>query len=66
MVKRVITLKRRPGMTHDEFVHHHRHVHRPLLVSIPETRQYLRRFVVSYPIPVVPDCHAIENLFPGS
>ena len=23
-------------------------------------------FVVSYPIPVVPDCHAIENLFPGS
>ncbi len=23
-------------------------------------------FVVSYPIPVVPDCHAIEYLLPGS
>ena len=50
MVKMIITLKRRAGMTHEEFVHHQRRIHRPLLESIPETRRYLRRFVVSYPV----------------
>lgn len=51
MIKMVITLKRREGMTHDEFTHYQKNIHRPLLMSIPETKQYLRRFVVSYPVP---------------
>ena len=51
MVKMVITLKRRQGMTHEEFVRHQRDVHRPLLMSIPESARYLKRFVVSYPVP---------------
>lgn len=50
MVKMIITLKRREGMTHEEFVHYQREIHRPLLMSIPEAKQYIRRFVVSYPI----------------
>lgn len=49
MIKMVITLKRREGMTHDEFTHYQKNIHRPLLMSIPETKQYIRRFVVSYP-----------------
>ncbi|KAA0942617.1 EthD family reductase [Streptomyces apricus] len=55
MIKMVMTLKRREGMTHDEFTHYQRNVHRPLLMSIPEAEQYIRRFVVSYPVPV-PNC----------
>ena len=51
MIKMIITLKRRDGMTHDQFVRYQREVHRPLLMSIPEARRYIRRFVVSYPIP---------------
>lgn len=47
----IITIKRRQGMTHDQFVHYQREVHRPLLMSIPETNRYIRRFVVSYPVP---------------
>ncbi|WP_246368088.1 EthD domain-containing protein [Kibdelosporangium persicum] len=47
----IITLKRREGMTHDEFKHYQQNIHRPLLMSIPEANQYIRRFVVSYPIP---------------
>ncbi|HUQ56376.1 EthD domain-containing protein [Lentzea sp.] len=47
----IITLKRREGMTHDEFKHYQQNVHRPLLMSIPETGLYIRRFVVSYPVP---------------
>ncbi len=51
MIKMIITIKRREGMSHEEFVHYQREIHRPLLMSIPEARQYIRRFVVSYPIP---------------
>ncbi|MHC3475634.1 EthD domain-containing protein [Streptomyces sp. 7R007] len=51
MIKMIITLKRREGMTHEEFKHYQQNVHRPLLMSIPEARRYIRRFVVSYPIP---------------
>ena len=51
MIKMIITLKRREDMSHEEFVHYQRDIHRPLLESIPETRRYLKRFVVSYPIP---------------
>ena len=51
MIKMIITLKRREDMSHEEFVRYQRYIHRPLLESIPETRRYLRRFVVSYPIP---------------
>ncbi|WP_203898884.1 EthD domain-containing protein [Virgisporangium aliadipatigenens] len=46
----ILALKRAKHMTHDEFVDYQRIVHRPLLMSIPETEQYLRRFVVSYPV----------------
>jgi uncharacterized protein (TIGR02118 family) len=50
MIKMVITLKRREGMTHDEFTHYQKDIHRPLLMSIPEAERYIRRFVVSYPV----------------
>jgi len=46
----IITLKRRDGMTHDEFKDYQQNVHRPLLMSIPEMELYVRRFVVSYPV----------------
>ncbi len=50
MIKMIITIKRREGMSHDEFVRYQRDVHRPLLMAIPEASRYIRRFVVSYPI----------------
>ncbi|HEX6345940.1 EthD domain-containing protein [Umezawaea sp.] len=51
MIKIIVALKRAEHMTHDEFVDHQKNRHRPLLMSIPEAEQYLRRFVVSYPVP---------------
>lgn len=50
MIKLILALKRREGMSHDEFTHYQRQIHRPLLMAIPESEQYLRRFLVSYPI----------------
>lgn len=54
MIKMIITIKRREDMSHEEFVRYQREIHRPLLQSIPEAHQYIRRFVVSYPI-LAPD-----------
>ncbi|MFI5936446.1 EthD domain-containing protein [Actinoplanes sp. NPDC051494] len=50
MIKMILALRRAKHMTHDEFVDYQRNKHRPLLMSIPEAAQYLRRFVVSYPV----------------
>lgn len=46
----IITIKRREGMSHEEFVHYQSKIHRPLLMAIPGARQFIKRFVVSYPI----------------
>lgn len=51
MIKMIITLKRRKGMSHREFQDYRREVHAPLLFAIPEADRYIRRFVVSYPVP---------------
>lgn len=51
MIKLLITLKRKEGMSHDEFVAYQRTVHRPIFLSIPETALYVKRFIVSYPVP---------------
>ena len=51
MIKMIITIKRRADLSHAEFVRYQREVHRPLLMSIPEAARYIRRFVVSYPVP---------------
>ncbi|MFT8638052.1 MAG: EthD family reductase [Pseudoclavibacter sp.] len=42
-------LKRAPGVSLEEFVWHHIHVHGPLMRSIPETREHLVRYTQSHP-----------------
>lgn len=37
-------------MSHQEFLNYRRDIHAPLLLSIPETKQYVRKFVVSTPV----------------
>ena len=49
MIKMTILLRRKQGMSHDEFVAYHRDHHAPLFKSLPEVRQYVRRYV---------QCHA--------
>jgi uncharacterized protein (TIGR02118 family) len=51
MIKMIITLTRREGMSLQEFKDYRRDVHAPLLFAIPEADRYIRRFVVSYPVP---------------
>jgi uncharacterized protein (TIGR02118 family) len=51
MIKLAFMVKRVPTMTFDEFVDYHRNHHAPLFASIPESKQYVRKYTVSHPIP---------------
>jgi uncharacterized protein (TIGR02118 family) len=66
MVKVMLLLHRRPGMSHDEFRRHWHERHRPLLARLPG----LRRLVLNDIVPGVdgtqPDCDGIgEDWFEG-
>ena len=45
MIKFTILLKRRPSLTHDEFVEHHKSVHAKLFMSVAVVKQTVRRYV---------------------
>lgn len=49
MVKLVALLRRRPDLTHEEFLAHWRERHVPLLRSLPEFMAALRRYVHGVP-----------------
>jgi len=63
MIKMIITLHRRPGMSLQDFKDYRRDVHAPLLFALPEAKALIRRFVVSYPVPApsfpAPDYDAV-------
>lgn len=51
MIKFVFMINRIDGMSRERFVDHHRSRHAPLFTSIPEAKQYVRRYAVSHPVP---------------
>ena len=52
MVKFTILLVRKPSLTHEQFVDHHKRVHAPLFLSIPVVKQTVRRYVQQHRISV--------------
>ena len=56
MIKFTILLRRKPSMTHDEFVTYHRERHAPLFCALPAVRQHVRRYVL---------CHTVPASVPG-
>lgn len=51
MIKFTILLRRKPSMTHEEFVAYHRERHAPLFCALPAVRQHVRRYVQSHTVP---------------
>jgi uncharacterized protein (TIGR02118 family) len=47
MIKIITLLRRKDGMTHEEFVRHWEEVHAPMLREIPEIRRYVQSHIVS-------------------
>jgi EthD domain len=50
-VKFVVFIKRRPGMTREEFVDHHRDSHAETFMADPTMRRLCRKYVQSHPVP---------------
>jgi len=51
MIKFAYLVKRVESMSFAQFVEYHREHHAPLFTSIPEARQYVRKYTVSHPVP---------------
>ena len=51
VIKFAFLINRIDGMTFEDFVEHHRNHHAPLFTSIPEARQYVKKYTVSHPVP---------------
>jgi EthD domain len=52
MVKLSIFVQRRADLSHEQFADYWMNVHWPLVRSVPEVRQYTRRYVQLHPIQV--------------
>jgi uncharacterized protein (TIGR02118 family) len=50
-VKFVVFMKRRPGMTREEFVTYHRASHAKTFMADPTIRRLCRKYVQSHPVP---------------
>ena len=51
MIKLVCFLKRKPGLTHDEFIDHWLNRHAPLIASTPELARHVVRYEQLRPTP---------------
>lgn len=56
MIKFSILLRRRPGMSHEEFVAYHRQNHAPLFMSMPVVQEHVRRYTQQ---------HTLDATMPG-
>jgi uncharacterized protein (TIGR02118 family) len=67
MIKFAYLINRIEGMGQEDFVDHHRNIHAPLFLSIPEARQYVRRYAVSHPVPApgypAPAYHGLTEIW---
>ena len=52
MIKFTILLTRKPSLTHEQFVAHHKNQHAALFMSIAVVRETVRRYVQQHAMPV--------------
>ena len=50
VIKMTILLRRKPGMSHQDFVAYHRDNHGPLFSSLEEVQTNVRRYVQCHPV----------------
>ena len=48
MIKLTILIKRHKDMTQEQFIDYHKNKHAPLFKSLPETQQYVRKYIQSH------------------
>lgn len=63
MLKFVVVLYKKPGMSAEDFRQHLRHVHGPLAQKLPGLRKYVQNYVVADPKRKPPGWHGIVELY---
>ena len=64
MVKVVALIKKKPDLSHEDFVSHYEEVHAPLAVKyFPTIRKYVRNYVISPPGVEEPTCDCISEFW---
>ena len=61
MIKMTMFLKRKAGMSHEDFVKHHIEVHGPKFRSIPEAQTHCRRYIQTHPVELKTDAAQNAN-----
>lgn len=64
MIKLMIAVKRKPGLSHEQFRQHLSMQHARLIKACPATAKYLRKYVQSYSMPAGLGGH--DNAFDGA
>ncbi|MGK9118016.1 EthD domain-containing protein [Olivibacter jilunii] len=52
MLKFTFLVRRAAGMSREDFIDYHRNKHAPLFISIPEAKQYVKKYVISHPVAI--------------
>jgi uncharacterized protein (TIGR02118 family) len=61
MIKVDILVRRRPDLTHEQFVEHWRNVHAALFSNQPAVKKYVRRYIQSRTIPNPPEGFLVSD-----
>ena len=64
MIKTIALVKRKPGITRDEFVRHYEQVHAPLMLRyFPTVKRYVRNYPTPLPGTAEPDFDCITEFW---
>ncbi|MFC1944067.1 EthD domain-containing protein [Chloroflexota bacterium] len=64
MIKTMILFKRKPDLSHEEFVRHYEEVHAPLGIKcLPNMKGYVRNHIITAPGAEKPDLDCITEVW---
>jgi len=64
MIKSIALIKRKPGLSREEFIKHYEEVHAPLaLKHFPTFKRYVRNYVITVPGTEEPDFDCITEFW---
>jgi uncharacterized protein (TIGR02118 family) len=63
MLKFVVVVYKRPGMSMEDFRHYFRDVHGPMVQNIPGLKKYVQNYIIADPKRKPPGWHGLAELY---
>jgi|YelNatPaOPRAMG01_1025707.scaffolds.fasta_scaffold36864_2 uncharacterized protein (TIGR02118 family) len=64
MIKSITLIKRKPGLSREQFIHYYEEVHAPLAIKyFPTFKKYVRNYVIPLPGSKGPDFDCITEIW---